>query len=81
VGDIAGCHLDAHGCAPDASINRRLVGISLEKLRPSGGILAVLRGGYADVLVTDAVTASAVLDLQREPLYRRQGLAQIPKTA
>jgi len=76
VGDIVGYHLDAHGCPLDVSINRRLVGISLETLRAipativaaagaskAAAILAVLRGGYADVLVTTAATASAVLAL------------------
>jgi DNA-binding transcriptional regulator LsrR (DeoR family) len=79
VGDIVGYHLDAYGCPLDVSINRRLVGISLETLRSipvtivaaagaskAAAILAVLRGGYADVLATDAVTASAVLNLQDE---------------
>ncbi len=79
VGDIVGYHLDAHGCPLDVSINRRLVGISLETLRaiPAAiivaagaskvaAILAVLRGGYADVLVTDAATASAILALHGE---------------
>lgn len=74
VGDILGLHLDANGHPLDISLNRRVIGTDLESLRSlptvivvaSGAatvpaILAVLRGGYADVLVTDAATASAVL--------------------
>jgi len=77
VGDMLGYLLDAQGRPLDISINRRVIGTNLETLRSipvvivvAGGapkvpaILAVLRGGYADVLATDAATASAILALQ-----------------
>jgi len=79
VGDILGWHLDVHGFPLDISINRRVIGINPETLRSipmvivvaSGAvkvpaILATLRGGYVDVLVTDAVTASSILALQED---------------
>lgn len=74
VGDILGLHLDANGSLLDISLNRRVIGVNLKALQAipmvivvaSGEvkvpiILAALRGGYVDVLVTDAVTASSVL--------------------
>lgn len=79
VGDILGIHLGANGRPLDISLNRRVIGIDLESLRSiptaivvasgaikAAAVLAVLRGGYADVLVTDAATASAVLALNAD---------------
>ncbi len=79
VGDLLGYHLDAAGNLLDISLNRRVIGVGLEALChlstvmvvASGAvkvtaILATLRGGYADVLITDADTASAVLARQAD---------------
>lgn len=76
VGDIVGLHLDITGSPLDSPINRRVIGVDLDALKriptviavANGeikvpAILAVLRGGHANVLVTDAVTASSVLTL------------------
>ena len=76
VGDLAGYHLDSYGRLLDISINRRVIGITLNQLRAIpctivaahgaakvSAILAVLRGRYAHTFVTDAATAAAVLDL------------------
>lgn len=75
VGDIIGHVLDAQGRLVDHDINRRLVGLTLDDLRAipnvilaAGGahkvpvILAALRAGFVDTLVTDEATAQAVLD-------------------
>lgn len=74
VGDILGYHLDINGNVLNVSINERVIGATLKSLRrgptsivvASGEVkvlptLATLRGGYADILITDAETASAVL--------------------
>lgn len=79
VGDVVARQLDARGRLLDHSLNRRVIGIDLESLRAipmvvgvAGGvvkapaILAALRGGYIDALVTDATTASNVLALHTE---------------
>ena len=79
VGDILGIHMDANGRPLDIPLNRRVIGIDLESLRSfptsiviaSGAIkvpaiLAALRGGYVDVLITDAVTTSAILARHEE---------------
>lgn len=73
VGDLCGRYFDIHGrqCARRPG----LIGISLEQLEAldnvigvAGGkkkveaILGALRGGYLNVLVTDTVTAEAVLE-------------------
>lgn len=73
VGDLLGHFIDANGELIDHSLNRRTVAIDLEALRAnpwtvviSGGEhkraanLAVLRGGYADVFITDEDTARAL---------------------
>ncbi len=73
VGDLCGRFFDASG--QQCFVERGVIGISLEQLRVlehvigvAGGaekvaaILGALRGGYVDVLVTDTVTAQAVLD-------------------
>lgn len=80
IGSILGLFIDENGWPLDISINRRVIGFrDMETLRAipaviaaAGGvekapaILAVLRGGYVDMLVTDAVTATAVLNLHGE---------------
>mgnify|MGYP001555035702 CR=1 FL=1 len=74
VGEVFGYFIDKAGQPVDHPINRRFMGPALDKLRSipltvvaSGGrrkvgmLAAVLTGGYADVLVTDEVTAESVL--------------------
>ena len=75
VGDIALRYFDAEGRGVASEIDDRIIGISLEQLKDgprvvavSGGpdkvpaIRAALRGGLIDVLVTDSVTASRLLE-------------------
>jgi DNA-binding transcriptional regulator LsrR (DeoR family) len=75
VGDIALRYFDAEGRAVRSEIDDRIIGISFEQLRrgprvvaASGGpdkvpaIRAALRGGLVDVLVTDSVTATNLLE-------------------
>jgi len=75
VGEVFGYFLDREGQPIDHPINRRFMGADLHQLKnipikvvASGGIhkvpiiQAVLRAGYADILVTDEVTAQAVLE-------------------
>lgn len=78
-GDILARPIDAHGLPLDGDLTRRIVGLDLQSLRAiptavmvAGGaakapaILAALRGGYPDVLVTDAATANTVLEMEQE---------------
>jgi DNA-binding transcriptional regulator LsrR (DeoR family) len=79
VGNICGTFFDLNGRVVDHPINRRVVGIQLEELADfrgsvigmAGGnskirpILGALRGGYLDVLITDDVTATSVLEMHR----------------
>lgn len=75
VGDISGRFFDSDGVEVAASANQRLIAIPFEilckaKLRVgvAGGrakvqaILGALRGGLVNVLVTDSVTACALLE-------------------
>ena len=77
VGDIIGTNLDIHGSALDISFNRRVIGLPVNKLyaiplslvislgaAKVAPTVAVLRGGYADILVTDWATAGAVLNFE-----------------
>ena len=74
VGDILGRHFDALGRPIDSGLSSRTMGISLETLKKiphviavAGGegkskaIVAALRGGYVDTLITDEHTARLVL--------------------
>lgn len=74
VGDICSRFFTEDGIVCDWDINERLVGISLDQLHKAknvigvaGGtvktraILAALRGGHLDMLVTDEQTAKAIL--------------------
>ncbi|HBY96992.1 MAG TPA: hypothetical protein DEP84_24105 [Chloroflexi bacterium] len=76
VGDILSRQLDSNGTVLDISLNYRVIGLDLETLRSiptviavagnvikAPAVLAALRGGYVDVLITDANTASVVLTL------------------
>jgi DNA-binding transcriptional regulator LsrR (DeoR family) len=73
VGDICGHHLDASGSTVDLPLHRRLVSISTADLgripvvvavatgeRKAAIMLAALRSGLVDILVTDSVGAAAV---------------------
>lgn len=79
VGEVFGYFLDAAGKPIDHPINNRFMGADMDRLRKipvkviaSGGvqkvpiITAVLTEGYADILVTDEVTANAILE-RHEP--------------
>lgn len=75
VGDICGQHFDVNGNKLEIDISKRAVAISLEKLKqiPSviavaGGerkgeaILAALKGGYVNILITDEAAAAWVVE-------------------
>lgn len=75
VGEVFGYFLDKNGTPIDHPINKRFMGADLNHLKQiptkvvaSGGIQkvpiikAVLKAGYANILVTDEVTARAVYD-------------------
>lgn len=77
VGDIMGFQMDRNGQALDISLNRRIIGLHPAELlsipnviltahgdEKKAAVLAALRGGYVDVLVTDAPTAQGVIELQ-----------------
>jgi DNA-binding transcriptional regulator LsrR (DeoR family) len=79
VGDVNGIHFDAEGNRADTTIHDRLVAITGDELLAipirfgvAGGhakaeaILGALRGGYVNQLVTDSLTAAAVLVLDKE---------------
>jgi deoxyribonucleoside regulator len=74
VGDICGQHFDRAGQVLDIDINSRTIGIALDKLKRipavmgiAGGvgkaeaILAALRGGYVNHLITDESAARWIL--------------------
>ncbi len=76
VGDICAQHYNRRGEWLDISINRRVMGVTLQTLAGietvigvAGGkekaetILAALRGHHINVLITDAAAAKAVLSL------------------
>lgn len=75
VGVVAGRFIDVHGRAVAGPLDDRTIGISLEMLKnidlriaAAGGfdkvpaILAALRGGYVNVLITDAATGRGILN-------------------
>tara|TARA_R110001599_G_scaffold323327_2_gene534743 strand:+ start:9437 stop:10375 length:939 start_codon:yes stop_codon:yes gene_type:complete len=74
VGDICMRFFDAHGKPVDSALNAQVIGMSLDELKNvsrvvgvAGGmrkrdaILAALRGGWIDVLVTDADVAESIV--------------------
>lgn len=77
VGSILGIFIDQTGQPLDISINRRVIGFQdMAALRSIPAVIAVaggvkkapairaaLRGSYLDILITDTITATAVLDL------------------
>jgi DNA-binding transcriptional regulator LsrR (DeoR family) len=75
VGDVGGVHIDINGNVAGGDFNDRMVGIAGPDLLAiptrfavAGGvakaeaILGALRGGYANLLVTDSETAEALID-------------------
>lgn len=79
VGDLIGRFIGPEGQTLDIDANHCVIGLDLEALRQTstvigvaGGdakapaILAALKGQYLDVLVTDAITATQVLDLHTD---------------
>ena len=76
MGDIL-CHfIDRNGQLVPSDIEGRLISTSLEKLRnldntvgvaaglnKAKAILAALRGGYLETLITDETTAARILEL------------------
>jgi len=75
VSDLCCIFLDSDGSVCPAELNQRVIGISIEKLKAipnvvavAGGkdkqeaILAALKGGYINVLVTDEKTAEFLLN-------------------
>lgn len=87
VGDIGGRFFDAGGIEIEHDMNRRVTGLGLEKFRripvrlvAAGGpskieaLAAGLRGGLITVLVTDVVTAQALIEgTQRSHVRRSNG--------
>ena len=82
VGEVFGYFLDKDGKPINHPINKRFMGADLVHLKQipikvvaSGGIQkvpiikAVLRAGYADILVTDEVTARAVYDSESDSTF------------
>ena len=76
VGDICARYFDENGNVLDVALNRRIVGIEPGEVAKAGTVIAVsggatktravlaaLRGGYLDVLVTDSVVAEYVLNV------------------
>lgn len=76
VGDVSGHHFNENGDTPDLPFHKRLVAIGADDLRTipvrfgvagspakAKAILGSLRGGYVNQLVTDSITAQAILDL------------------
>jgi deoxyribonucleoside regulator len=75
VGDILSRYIDAEGRIVDPALDARTIGISLESCRSRtlsigvaaglakrDAILSCLRAGYVNVLITDEVTALALLE-------------------
>lgn len=75
VGVVAGRFIDVHGRTVAGPLDDRTIGISLDMLKnidlriaAAGGfdkvpaILAALRGGYVNVLITDAATGRGILN-------------------
>ncbi len=81
VGDICGRVFDADGRMLEHSLNDRVIGIDIRELAKSdcivvgvaGGrlkapaILAALRGGLVDVLITDSTAAEALVEYTSQP--------------
>ena len=85
VGDIYSRFIDTYGNICHPELDQRTVGIDLEELKKkeysilvAGGeaklpaIKAALRGGYANVLITDQFTARAILMRRTLESYREE---------
>ena len=95
VGVIAGRFIDGHGRAITGPLDDRTIGISLETLKNIGlriaiaggfdkvpAILAALRGGYVNMLITDAATARGILNADGVPdVDRRMSQRSKPDAA
>lgn len=92
TGVVAGRFVDGRGRAVSGPLDDRMIGISHDMLKTidmriavAGGfdkvpaILAALRGGYANVLITDAATGRGILNADGVSEID-QKLAQRPKT-
>ncbi len=90
VGVVAGRFIDAQGQPVSGALDGRTLGLSLDKLRNIGlriavaggfdkvpAILAALRGGYINVLITDAATGQGILNAEgvalTDPRQRGRG--------
>lgn len=84
VGSILGAFIDDQGQPVNGPLNERLIGMELSDLKKSdnqcvvisGGfdkipaMLATLRGGYANVLITDVATGQGILNVDGIELTR-----------
>lgn len=88
VGDIAGYHVNASGEVLDIALNRRIIGLHPDAMGKITNIIVVatgsakvaplaaaLRGEHVDTLVTDAATASGLLNVEQHQPRRRRGRA------
>ncbi|SNY91615.1 dihydroxyacetone kinase, N-terminal domain [Cohaesibacter sp. ES.047] len=89
VGAIAGRYIDDRGALVQGPLEDRTIGISLEQLAAvktriaiAGGtdkvpaILATLRGGYMNVLITDATTGIGILSAEGKKTFIPRGIRQ-----
>ena len=80
VGDVCLRYFDANGAPISTPLNDRVIGMELEQLRKvkrsvgvAGGerkqaaIRGAVRGGYINVLITDTLTAQALVSTQESP--------------
>lgn len=79
VGNILAYHLDIFGNVIDVPLNRCVISLSLDILRKipqviavagsvakAAAILGALRSGCLDIMITDTMTASQVLELEKK---------------
>jgi DNA-binding transcriptional regulator LsrR (DeoR family) len=79
VGDICARHFDQYGHKAAHHLDERLIGVTLDELSKvptvigvaytkakAAALLAALRGGYVNILVTDSEAAEEVLRLSEE---------------
>lgn len=91
VGAVLGRFIDAHGAPVMGPLEERTIGITLDRLKTiqtriavAGGfdkvpaILAALRGGYANVLITDAATGRGILNAEGVSQIQRKSAARLP---
>lgn len=93
VGAIVGRFIDDMGHAIDGPLDERTIGITLDQLRKTeqrivvaGGyekvpaLLATIRGGFANVLITDVATGRGILMAEgQEALLRRTSSVESPR--